>query len=210
MKYIGIFIDSHLNWSHHTNIIASKLSRAIGMLSKIRHYVSDSTLRSIYFGIFSSILTYGCQIWGQIQNKHINRIIKLQDKAVRVINYAHFYESRNPLYVKSKILKFNDNIKLLNFLYVHDNIKGNLPTVLLDSFKPVHNIHNYNTRGAFQNLISLPKINTQVYGLKSVKYQSSKIWNTTVNKYSNTELPTKSRAYCKRFITNIFVQGYQT
>ena len=176
VKYLGIFIDSHLNWSHHTNIIASKLSRAIGMLSKIRH-VSDSTLQTIYYGIFSSILTYDCQIWGQIQNKHINRIIKLQDKAVRVINYAHFYESRNPLYVKSKILKFNDNIKLLNFLYVHDSIKGNLPTVLLDSFKPVHNIHNYNTRGAFQNLISLPKINTQVCGLKSVKYQSSKIWN---------------------------------
>ena len=99
---------------------------------------------------------------------------------------------------------------MLNFLYVHDSIKGNLPTLLLDSFKPVHNVRNYNTRGAFQNLISLPKINTQVYGLKSVKYQSSKIWNTTVKKYANTELPTKSRAYCKRFITNIFVQGYQT
>ena len=62
VKYLGISMDSHLNWSHHTNIIASKLSCAIGMLSEIRHYVSDSTLRSIYYGIFSSILTYGCQI----------------------------------------------------------------------------------------------------------------------------------------------------
>ena len=82
VKYLDIFINPHLNWNHHSNIIASKLSRAIGMQSKIRHYVSDSTFIIFNFhnGIFSSILTYGCQIWGQIQNKRINLIIKLQDK----------------------------------------------------------------------------------------------------------------------------------
>ena len=105
----------------------------------------------------------------------------------------HFYESRNPLYVKSNFLKFNDNINLLNFLYVHDSIKGNLPSGLLDSFKPVHNIHDYNTQGAFHNLISLPKINTKVYGLKSIKYQSSKTWNAIVKKYSTIELPAKKQ-----------------
>ena len=35
------------------------------MLAKIRHYVNSQTLRSIYFAIFSSHLTYGSQIWAQ-------------------------------------------------------------------------------------------------------------------------------------------------
>ena len=82
VKYLGILIDSYLNWSYHTDILASKLSRAIGMLSKIRHYVPKGTLHEIYYGIFSSILTYSCQVWGQIQNKHINCVLKLQDKAI--------------------------------------------------------------------------------------------------------------------------------
>ena len=73
----------------------------------------------------------------------ICRIIRLQDRAIRVINFAHNYESRNPLYTKSKILKFADNIKLLNFLYVYDSIKGNLPSSLNHTFKAVPLVHTY-------------------------------------------------------------------
>ena len=180
VKYLGILIDEHLNWSYHVDLIVPKLNRAIGMLSKIRHYVSESTLRSIYFGIFSSVLNYGSQIFGQFHNKHINRLIRLQDRAVRVINFAHNYESRNPLYAKSKILKFADNIKLINFLYVYDSFKGNLPTSLNYTFKSVLSVHNYNTRGSALNQIALPKERTQVYGLNCVKYKSAQLWNTTV------------------------------
>ena len=67
--------SSHLNWEDQSELLASKLSRAIGMLANIRHYVCKDTLRNIYFGIFSSLLTYGSNIWGQAQNKHIKRLI---------------------------------------------------------------------------------------------------------------------------------------
>ena len=65
VKYLGILIDAHLNWQTHGTVLSTKLSRAIGMLYKIRHFVKYETLRMIYFGIFSSILMYSCQIWGQ-------------------------------------------------------------------------------------------------------------------------------------------------
>ena len=77
VKYLGILIDPHLNWSYNTELLAPKLNRAIGMLSKIRHFVSIENLRNIYFGIFSSLLMYGAQIWGQHHNKHLKRIIKI-------------------------------------------------------------------------------------------------------------------------------------
>ena len=97
VKYLGILIDSHLNWSYHVELLAPKLSRAIGMLSKIRHFVQSDTLRTIYFGIFSSILMYCSQIWGNHHNIHINRIIKLQDKALRILNFAHYRAPTSPL-----------------------------------------------------------------------------------------------------------------
>ena len=56
MKYLGISIDSHLNWHSHTTALSTKLSRAIGMLYKIRHFVDYPTLRMIYFGIFHPYL----------------------------------------------------------------------------------------------------------------------------------------------------------
>ena len=60
VKYLGIYLDPFLNWSVQTDSLSVKLSRATGMLSKIRHYVSKTKLRSIYYGIFSlMLLKYG-------------------------------------------------------------------------------------------------------------------------------------------------------
>ena len=59
VKYLGVYIDSNLNWNYQTNILASKLTRSIRMLSKIRHYVTTETLKSIYYAIFSSHLSDG-------------------------------------------------------------------------------------------------------------------------------------------------------
>ena len=82
VKYLGILIDCHLNWQFQVNNLSAKLSRAIGMLKKIRHYVKFDTLRMIYHGIFSSILLYGSQIWGQSNNYTINKLKILQNKAL--------------------------------------------------------------------------------------------------------------------------------
>ena len=134
VKYLGLFIDSHLNWSFHSDFLASKLCRVNGMLTKIRHCVPPNTLRAIYFGIFSSILTYGSQIWGQYLNIHIQRLLKLQDKAVRIINFAKYHQPTDDLYKKSNILKLRDNIILNNIMYVHDSLKCILPSVLNNNF----------------------------------------------------------------------------
>ena len=76
VKYLDVLIDTHLNFSIHTNSISTKLSRAIVMLAKVKYYVVKGTLCSIYFGIFFSILTYGCQIWRQINSNHLLRLEK--------------------------------------------------------------------------------------------------------------------------------------
>ena len=95
-------------------------------------------IRNIYFGIFSSLLNYAAQVWGQHDNSHIKRIIKLQDKAIRVINFAKFREPTSKLYLKSEILKFKDNITLNNFLFVHNSLNRRLPTAVQDKFLRRH------------------------------------------------------------------------
>ena len=61
MKYLGILIVPDLNWKFHVDDLSIKLSRTVGMLDKIRHYVNQRTLNMIYHGIFSSLLLYGSQ-----------------------------------------------------------------------------------------------------------------------------------------------------
>ena len=94
MKYLGIFIDSHLNCNFHIDQLSTKFSRAVGMLAKIRYNVNHKTLQMIYYGIFSSILHYVSQIWGQT-DQSILKIEKLQN---RVINFKPKRSPVNPLY----------------------------------------------------------------------------------------------------------------
>ena len=47
VKYLGILIDSFLNWNFHTDELSTKLSRSVGMLAKIRHYINEKTLSNL-------------------------------------------------------------------------------------------------------------------------------------------------------------------
>ena len=205
VKYLGVFIDSHLNWNYNSDFLAAKLSRANGMLAKIRHFVPLNILRTIYFSIFSSMLTYGSQIWGQHKNIGTQRIIKLQDKSIRIINFANYHEKTDKLYKSSHILKISDNITLQNFLYVHDSLNGNLPKALNDKFIYINSQHNHNTRISYQHHVKIPKVNTQAYGINSISFQSSHAWNFFQNKFSDIKLHTRSRYFCKKIITNYFL-----
>ena len=210
VKYLGIFLDSHLNWNYNSDFLATKLSRANGMLAKIRHFVPLNILRTIYFSIFSSLLTFGSQIWGQQKNIGTQRLLKLQDKAIRLINFSDYHEPTGKLYQKSQILKINDNIMLQNFLYVHDSLNCILPKALNNRFVFIMDQHNYNTRMSSQYQVKVPKVKTKAYGINSISFRSSHAWNFFQNKFSDMKLHNTSRVFCKKVITNYFLKTYET
>ena len=65
VKNLGVKIDSNLRWQYHVNDMSIKLSRENALLFKMRKYVSLKILRSIYFAIFDSYLSYCCLVWAQ-------------------------------------------------------------------------------------------------------------------------------------------------
>ena len=40
IKYLGILIDSHLSWKPQVDFVVKKIRRSIGILSKLRHYLT--------------------------------------------------------------------------------------------------------------------------------------------------------------------------
>ena len=47
VKYLGIYLDNFLSWQKQEQDMRSRLSRAAGMLCKIRHYVNFDTLKMV-------------------------------------------------------------------------------------------------------------------------------------------------------------------
>ena len=60
VKYLGVKIDRALSWQYHVNDLSIKLNRANVLLFKMRKYVK--ILKSIYFAIFDSYLSYCCLV----------------------------------------------------------------------------------------------------------------------------------------------------
>ena len=63
-KYLGALIDNKLNWSYQINAVNLKLSKGIGLLAKIRHYVPSSILRSLYYSFINPYIDYNLLNWG--------------------------------------------------------------------------------------------------------------------------------------------------
>ena len=205
VKYLGIYIDCHLNWKTHQTKIYLKLSRAVGMLSKVRHYVNSQTLLMIYYGIFSCHLIYGSQIWGQ-HNSVTSKLQILQNKALRFMNFKPRGTSATPLFKSSGILKLTDHINLQNFLFAHDSLNNNLPSSLMGKLSFVDTVHN--TRNETYIQLNRPRSRTILYGSKSIKSKSVDIWNF-INKLAYHEkLHEKSRSICKKIVTKFLIGRY--
>ena len=84
--YLGIRIDENLNWKHHVSDNAIKLNIANALLFKVRRFPIVNTLKTIYYAIFDSYISYANVVWAQNANV-VNRVSILQKKTLRIISF---------------------------------------------------------------------------------------------------------------------------
>ena len=85
VKYLGIFVDKHLSWNCHVKELSNKLSRANGIISKLRHYAP----KSVYYALFYSHMMYASLVWSLTSKGNLDQITILQKKCIRLINFTH-------------------------------------------------------------------------------------------------------------------------
>ena len=95
LKFLGIIIDEKLDWKSQINYVSTKLSRAIGILNKVKFKLNLKSLVLVYNSFFYSQLTYCCNIWDNTFFSNLNKICILQKRALKIINndsnYSTFY-----------------------------------------------------------------------------------------------------------------------
>ena len=62
IKFLGVIIDSKLNWSDHITYIKNKISKSIGILTKIRRFLNKKSLRNLYYSFLYPYLTYCVEV----------------------------------------------------------------------------------------------------------------------------------------------------
>ena len=94
-------IDSNLSWKYHIESICHKISKSIGIIAKIRHYVPRRVLLSVYNSLIVPYLTYSICGWGNCALTFQRKIVTLQKRALRLIYFSKFKEHTVPFFLKS-------------------------------------------------------------------------------------------------------------
>lgn len=120
-KYLGVILDSSLNFSSHISKISSKVSKCIGIMYRAANIVPSYVLTNMYYTLIYPYLIYCILIWGNAADIHLNRLLLLQKKAVRVICGSDYLAHSDPLFLETNILKIRDIFKYFCCRYVFKN-----------------------------------------------------------------------------------------
>ena len=174
-KYLSLKIDTNLSWQYHVNDLSVKLKRASAFLVKMRKYVSCKILRSIYFAIFDSYLSYCCFVWAQ-NCSTIQQIVILQKKAIR-INFQPRNSHTSYLFKQSSILKFQAKICLENILFISKSLSNLSPSVFNTWFSFSSDQNNYETSSSTQGNLTKHFYKKNKYGKYSITVSAVESWN---------------------------------
>ena len=151
IKYLGILIDINLSWKKHIDHITIKISRTIGLISKLRHLVPKHTLINIYRSLVAPYLSYGLIVWGQACKSYLDKLLKLQKRALRFIYFSDGNQHAIPLFSDAGILPLQFSYYEVTANLMYDIRHRNTPRNIGDLFQDISNIYSYNTRSCASN-----------------------------------------------------------
>ena len=176
VKYLGILgiINSQLTFTHHINELVKQISRGIGILYKLKPFVTPKILKSVYYAIIYPFLLYGITVWGPACNTYITPIYisykkRFSDWLPKKINTPTFLDhllTHPHSFHKLGILIIFDIYKLQVGKLVYESLNSIGPSKLIIKFTKVSEMHIYNTRFAKKGNIYNNYARTTRFGLK--------------------------------------------
>ena len=174
-KFLGVIIDDKLIWKNHIDGICSKISKAIGVINRVKHILPLNILVQLYYTMIFPHLTYCNIIWGNCAISHLNRILILQKRAIRIITNSSPYSHTPPLFKKLKLLKICDIYKFQNarFMYLFRN--NMLPSLFNLYFAQNKSIRIYQTRQS--DNYNVPNFKYE-FSRSTIKFSGPTLWNS--------------------------------
>ena len=199
-KFLGVLIDHKLTWNEHTSNMCNKIAKNIGILRKV-NYFPPKILKLLYHSFLTPYFSYCTIAWANSSKRNLDRLLKLQKKAIRIVSHAQFNSHTKPLFNDLKILNVIDigNLQIGIFMYLC--FTSQLPNIILHYFNLNTNIHNYSTRNAFK--FHYPKLRTTCM-LNSIFYKGPRVWNNIPPEIRSSKSINVFKRKYKNYLLNMY------
>ena len=82
IKLLGIYIDQTLSFTAQVDYIRKKVCPKIGLIHRLRHFLSQDTLNTVYLTTIQPIFDYCLSVWGKVS---VQNHQKLQKRCARAV-----------------------------------------------------------------------------------------------------------------------------
>ena len=203
IKYLGVIFQENFKWQCHVKYLSNKLSRASGILSKLRYYVNTQTLLKVYHSLVGSHLNYSLLAWGSASQTTLQPLRVLQNKAFRFIARSPRFRRLDVDYLNLRLLKLDDMYKLSLAIFFHQYHHNNLPLFFIDFFPKNNTNHSYCTRSSSVSdyqVLHCKKASAE----KSIRFKGPILWKSISSEIQSIE----GKKLFKREYTKVLLATY--
>ena len=165
VRYLGVTIDASLKFDLHITSVCKKISKSIGILYKLKDVLPFTCLKTLYYSFIYPYILYGLIVWGGTNQVHLQPLIVLQKRCIRLVCNAPYLAHSEPLFLMSNVLKFSDvyRFEIANYVFCSQ------------SNPDFHRTHTYTTRN---RELLLPPFQRLTQTQKSVNFKGIQVWNS--------------------------------
>ena len=121
-----------------------KVSKNVGIIGKARKYLSTEAAKSLYFAFVHPYLAVGNIAWASTYKTRLEKLHRLQKRAVRIISHAEKTCHSRPLMRQLHILNIYEINILQTLTFVYKHQCNMLPVSLTNCLSQVN--HRYESR----------------------------------------------------------------
>ena len=186
-KYLGMTLDSTLNFNQHLMSVTRTILHKLHLLSKMRRYLVEDTAINIYKSMLLPYFDYGDVIYDKANAGPLKKLQTLQNKCLRLCLGRDNRFSTDAVHKlsKSPFLKDRRHAHVLNFMYKRKDRKDLL------------NVREIRTRAHDAPLFNVPIPRCEAFK-RSIGFFGATEWNSQPPDIRNTETHLAFKALQKK------------
>ncbi|MCG8048126.1 MAG: reverse transcriptase domain-containing protein, partial [Candidatus Thiodiazotropha endolucinida] len=136
-KLLGLTIDKTLNWEAQIDIVCQNITKRITLMKLLSKYIDRACLIQYYNSYILPILDYGCMLWGHCSVANINRLLKLQKRAARIVLQADILTPSETMFNELHWLPFHKRVRYHECILMYKTLNNLAPEYLTERFTKV-------------------------------------------------------------------------